>query len=123
MSFTSHNVTPPSVIDETSFTRIPKDCQLYVPSSSIYAYKAATGWKYFAKVSAIEDGGVNTIGIGSPKVTIEDGVIRIVGAECAVAEAYSLGGVLLYRGTDTSIELPRGVYIVKVAGTTTKVIL
>ena len=48
------------------------------------------------------------------------GAIRVEGAE---AEVYSLSGALLYRGTDSTIALPRGVYIVKVAGTTTKVIL
>ena len=53
-------------------------------------------------------------------VTAAGGAIRVEGAE---AEVYSLSGALLYRGTDSTIALPRGIYIVKVAGTTTKVII
>ena len=56
-------------------------------------------------------------------VTAAGGAIRVEGAEGAEAEVYSLSGTLLYRGTDSTIALPRGIYIVKVAGTTTKVIL
>ena len=56
-------------------------------------------------------------------VTAAGGAIRVEGAEGAEAEVYSLSGALLYRGTDSTIALPRGIYIVKVAGTTTKVIL
>lgn len=63
------------------------------------------------------------IGSDSLKVTAESGAIRISGADGAVAEVYSLSGALLYRGTEATIAMPRGMYVVKVAGTTTKVIL
>ena len=56
-------------------------------------------------------------------VTVAGGAMRVEGAEGAVAEVYSLSGALLYRGTDSTVALPRGIYVVKVAGTTTKVIL
>lgn len=106
-----------------AFTGIPEDCQLYVPSTSVEAYKEATGWTYFTNVNAIKDGKVYSIGSNSVKVTVEGGAIRVEGGDNAVAEVYSLSGALLYRGTDTSITMPRGIYIVKVAGTTTKVAL
>ena len=122
-SFTSLNTTPPTLTSENVFTDIPSDCPLFVPKASIEAYKVATGWTYFNKVYAIEDGMVETIGSEASKVTVEGGAIRVEGAEGAVAEVYSLSGALLYRGTDSTIALPRGIYIVKVAGTTTKVIL
>ena len=122
-SFTSQNATPPTVPSEKTFVGISRSCPLYVPVSSIDAYKAATGWTYFINIQAIDDGAVENIGFDSVKVTTEGGAIRISGAAGAVAEVYSLSGALLYRGTDSTIALPRGVYIVKVAGTTTKVIL
>ena len=71
----------------------------------------------------VGDAGAETIDSDSARVTAAGGAIRVEGAEGAEAEVYSLSGALLYRGTDSTIALPRGVYIVKVAGTTTKVIL
>ena len=71
----------------------------------------------------VGDAGAETIDSDSVSVTAAGGVIRVEGAEGAEAEVYSLSGALLYRGTDSTIALPRGIYIVKVAGTTTKVIL
>ena len=56
-------------------------------------------------------------------VTAAGGAIRVEVAEGAEAEVYSPSGELLYRGTDSTIALQRGIYIVKVAGMTTKVIL
>ena len=123
MSFKSLNTTPPTLPSEDVFGNIPTECTLFVPKASIEAYKVATGWTYFNKVYAIEDGMVETIGSEASKVTVEGGAIRVEGAEGAQAEVYSLGGALLYRGTDSTIALPRGIYVVKVAGTTTKVIL
>ena len=123
MSFTSLNTTPPTLASENVFTNISKDCPLYVPEASIEAYTKATGWTYFTNIQGIKDGKVDTVGKDSVAVTTEGGAIRVDGAAGAVAEVYSFSGALLYRGTDATIELPRGVYIVKVAGTTTKVVL
>ncbi len=71
----------------------------------------------------VGDAGAETIDSDSVSVTAAGGAIRVEGAEGAEAEVYSLSGALLYRGTDSTIAMPRGIYIVKVAGTTTKVIL
>ena len=71
----------------------------------------------------VGDAGAETINSDAVRVSAEGGAIRISGAAGAVAEVYSLSGALLYRGTDATIAMPRGLYIVKVAGTTKKVIL
>ena len=121
-SFTSQNVTPP-VTSESAFEGVPRSCPLYVPASSKMAYQRAVGWIFFTSINAIGEGDIETIDSDSVSVTAAGGAIRVEGAEGAEAEVYSLSGALLYRGTDSTIALPRGVYIVKVAGTTTKVIL
>ncbi|MGM9832543.1 MAG: DUF6383 domain-containing protein [Candidatus Limisoma sp.] len=105
------------------FTDVPSDCPLYVPDESINTYKTATGWTYFTNVKGLKESKVDTVGADAVKVTTEVGAIRIAGAAGAVADVYSLSGALLYRGTDSTIALPHGMYIVKVAGTTTKVML
>ena len=102
---------------------MPRSCQLYVPASSKVAYQTAVGWTFFTFVNAFGEGDIATIDSDSVSVTAAGGAIRVEGAEGAEAEVYSLSGALLYRGTDSTIALPRGIYIVKVAGMTTKVIL
>ena len=121
-SFTSQNVTPP-VTSESAFEGVPRSCPLYVPASSKMAYQRAVGWIFFTSINAIGEGDIETIDSDSVSVTAAGGAIRVEGAEGAEAEVYSLSGALLYRGTDSTIALPRGIYLVKVAGTTTKVIL
>lgn len=121
--FTSLNETPPTVTRENTFEGIPTDCTLYVPQASIDAYKQAFGWARFTNIEAIKDGGVDSLGANAPKVSVAGGAIRIDGVGDATVNVYSLCGALLYRGTDTTIVMPRGIYIVKVADTTAKVIL
>ena len=121
-SLTSQNVTPP-VTSESAFERVPRSCQLYVPASSKVAYQTAIGWSLFTSINDIAEGDIATIDSDSVSVYAAGGAIRVEGAEGAEAEVYSLSGALLYRGTDSTIALPRGIYIVKVAGTTTKVII
>ena len=121
--FTSLNETPPTVSPENTFKGIPTDCTLYVPQASIDAYKQAFGWASFTNIEAIKDGGVDSLGANAPKVSVAGGAIRIDGVGDATVNVYSLCGALLYRGTDTTIVMPRGIYIVKVADTTAKVIL
>ncbi|MCI6857587.1 MAG: leucine-rich repeat domain-containing protein, partial [Bacteroidales bacterium] len=123
LSFTSQNATPPTLPSESVFQGMPRSCQLYVPASSKAAYQTAVGWTFFTFVNAFGEGDIETIDSDSVRVYAVGGAIRVEGAEGAEAEVYSLSGTLLYRGTDSTIALPRGVYIVKVAGTTTKVIL
>ncbi|MDD7603405.1 MAG: hypothetical protein SPJ71_04270 [Candidatus Limisoma sp.] len=65
---------------------------------------------------------LSTIRRGST-ITATAGAIRIGGAQGAVAEVYTPGGALLYRGTESTIAMPRGLYIVKVAGRTAKVVI
>ena len=123
LSFTSQNATPPTLPSEGVFEGMPRSCQLYVPASSKVAYQTAVGWTFFTFVNAFGEGDIATIDSDSVSVTAAGGAIRVEGAEGAEAEVYSLSGALLYRGTDSTIALPRGIYIVKVAGMTTKVIL
>ena len=123
MSFTSLNVTPPTLPGETTFEGMSGSCQLYVPKSSVLAYKTSTGWTFFTYLNVIPDSGVDAIETDTLTVTVDGGAIRVDGAEGAVIEVYSLGGMLLYRGTETTIAMQSGAYLVKVAGKTQKVVL
>lgn len=123
LSITSQNANPPVVASTDTFSGIPETCQLFVPESSIEAYKAAEGWSYFTNICGIKDGKADSVDAGSLKITTHNGVLLIHGAEGAMIEVYSISGMLIYRGIDTTIAMPHGMYMVKVADKMVKVIL
>lgn len=43
-SITIKNTTPPSSVDSNTFNGVPSSCNIYVPASSVSAYKSASGW-------------------------------------------------------------------------------
>ena len=116
------NPVPPTCFDNTVFESVDKgNCLLTVPHGTIDLYSTTYVWWDFKRMK--EDNGqgdIATIDTDSVSVTAAGGSIRVEGAEGAEAEVYSPSGELLYRGTDSTIALPRGIYIVKVAGTTRK---
>lgn len=119
------NPEPPTCDDETVFRSVSRaKCVLTVPKGTKDLYKSTYVWWNFSSIEEDEaEGGVEAIGTDALTVSAEDGEIRIAGAAGAVAEVYSLSGVMLYRSTEAAIAMPRGMYIVKVAATTTKVVL
>lgn len=124
MSFTSLNTTPPSAPSENVFKGIPRsDCTLFVPEESITSYSGSMGWSYFYNIQGIKNDHVETVEHNVVKVATADGAISISGADGAIAEIFSTSGTLLYRGSDATIKMPHGIYIVKVAEMTTKVVL
>ena len=61
---------------------------------------------------------------GEVMVRGENGVIRIEGAEGAAVEVYNAAGVCVFNGTATEVPVPqRGIYVVRVSGRVTKIIL
>ena len=104
-------------------------CELFVPTKSLDAYKAADQWKEFFfitgedydKPGSVEDAVSENGGVSV--ATYRD-CIEIIGADNAVITVYNTNGQLVYSGTDTTIGgLARGVYIVQVGGQTFKVAL
>ena len=71
----------------------------------------------------IGDGtGVEKIeGTGDATVTVCDGSIEIANADDAQVSIYSADGREVYKGTDSTIQVARGMYIVTVQNTATKV--
>ena len=54
----------------------------------------------------------------------ENGVIRSEGAEGAAVEVYNAAGVCVFNGTATEVPVPqRGIYVVRVSGHVTKIVL
>ena len=117
------NTTTPPTCGTQALDDINKwTCELFVPAASIAKYQAADQWKefFFISESGIEDIVADGDGV---TVVVENSNIVLRGVDCesAVIEVYSVGGILVYRGCDTSIPVASGMYIVKVDGKTYKV--
>ena len=94
--------TPPTCSSKSFFDVDRSKCVLIVPENSVEAYKTAEGWKEF---SSIVTTGINA-------VTLESNVV----------EVYSTSGMLVYRGSSDTVNVPSaGIYVVKAAGKTYKV--
>ena len=102
-------------------------CELFVPTKSLDAYKAADQWKEFFfitgedydKPGSVEDAVSENGGVSV--ATYRD-CIEIIGADNAVITVYNTNGQIVYSGTETTVGgLARGVYIVQVGGKTFKV--
>ena len=96
---------------------------LYVPRGTAKAYRNAPGWKDFKEIIEYgENSAVDDISITAPTVSVEGG--RIVVSGSVPVMIFNLSGILLYNGNSDNIPaLPKGLYIVKAAATTTKISL
>ena len=84
-----------------AFGNVPQDkATLYVPSSSIVAYRAADQWKGFGKILSLEE---YETGIDSP--TAES-------ADAEGCDVYTIQGTLIRKGCNLN-GLPAGAYILR----------
>ena len=121
-SITSLNTTPPKV-GSNVFDYVPSDCVLYVPAGSKNAYSVADGWSRFTDIRELPAGVDGTVA-DDIVVRVDNGVIRIEGAEGATVEVHNAAGVCIYSGVAAEVPVPqRGIYVVKVAGRATKLAL
>lgn len=96
------------------------ECVLHVPAESLDAYKAAPQWKEFFFIKgagAVE--GVAADADSSVAFEVSAGTLVISGATDKAVTIYGVDGSLRARYDSyagQSIKLPRGVYVVRVAG-------
>ena len=116
--------TPPDVKDSGFVTTATYNrSTLYVPIGSVSAYKNHTNWGRFKNIVGkyrYED--VEDVTDNEAKVYAANGQIIVVGAKAGtMVDVYSIDGKHVYTGEETAIDAPtRGIYIVRVAGKTTK---
>jgi len=102
--------TPPEV-SESSFENIYSTATLYVPQGSLAKYCAAPVWKNFSNIVESETSGISN-------VCSELDSNRI--------EIYNLEGKRIFEGlkeTNIHQQLPNGMYLIKNANTTRKVLI
>ena len=121
---TSGNPVPPVCFSNT-FPRIA-GAVLKVPYGSAQAYKDAPGWANFGVINEIGSSGVSDVASAEIAVKAIDGNIVVSGvADSSPVVVYDVDGRQVYRGAGDA-EIPiagKGVYVVKIAYKTFKVIL
>lgn len=120
--------TPPiSSFDNTFDDVCYKDAILYVPKNTKSEYQSKYIWKKFSNIIEKDFEFVDDVTADGRdiRVAVRDGQVEVSGADASEeVKVYDMGGMEIYRGTDSTIALPtKGVYIVKLAGRTFKVAL
>ena len=116
-SIVSNAVTPPTIKDNSTFTGVDKNIPVYVPNGTVTAYKRATGWKEFTNyqsqaTSVRQTELPNGLKMSNGKLDNADGLS---------IEIFDANGRLVYTGSDTTVSLPSGVYIVRHASSCFKI--
>ncbi len=115
------SITPPTVETADFVSSYAYNTtKLYVPQGSLSAYKNHQIWGKFKNIQV--GSGVEDMTNDDVKVYTSNGQIIIVGAKAGtLVDVYSIDGKHVYTGEGTTIGTPsRGIYIVRVAGKTTK---
>ena len=134
-SFEIETTTPPTIAENTSFPAEWKEsCNLIVPNEAVDGYKNSEWAKYFYSINGEvinREEGTSEIGTGTPNniANIKNTSITISGKNIilgAITEVkvYSITGEQIYNGVTNKVNvLNNGIYIVKTANTTQRVIV
>lgn len=109
----SESMTPPAC-DSYAFV-LPYSCTLYVPEGCVDAYRNAEGWSRFSNIFEGKYVSVSDAGADDFDVLVDGTTIRLTGVgDMSGVQVYDVAGKMVYRGTDSEINLSdRGCYIVK----------
>lgn len=115
-------------IEEGAFPNY--NATLYIYSKMKPLVEAHPVWSKFTKIVEIEreiiDDGLSSVSVAEDndiKIWAENGAVRIQNAtnEQLRAQIYLISGQTIYDGTEQTIKLPKGLYIVKVGNKTEKI--
>ena len=119
------SILPPIGTDDTFALITYRDATLNVPKTAKDAYTRQTCWRNFRHVEEKDFGGVDDVTADGSGicVNVRDRQVEVSGTDASEeVRVYDMSGLEIYRGTERTIALPtKGVYIVKVAGSTFKV--
>ena len=120
-SITCLGSTPPEASDLGANT---STCTLIVPKEAYSSYLRHTYWGQFFNIEVISETPTNfeTSKISSANIYTQNSTLHIEGA----TENYHVldaAGRLIYSGNATTLQLPRGIYLVAMGGEVEKIVL
>ena len=110
--------TTPPTLGTDVFLNVSRDIPVYVPATSLDTYKAANVWKEFTNLQTI------TTAIHTPSmpesIRVYDGMLH--NPQQLHLTLYDMQGRQVYSGTAATVSQPAGVYVVRYAGASGKVV-
>jgi len=99
-----------------------KNAVLYVPKGCTAAYEKVDPWRNFWNIEEIDySAGVEDVALDGVEVKVVNGAVVAEG--CAEMEVYSMSGQLVHCGAGRADNLAPGIYAVRAAGKTVKVLV
>ena len=110
--------TTPPTIEAKTFFQVSRDIEFIVPEEARNAYAEHEYWREF--IQRTPTNVENTF--ENISIFTTNGTLHIEGAENEY-QIHTATGQLVYSGNDATLSLPRGIYLVTIAGKTEKVVL
>ena len=98
-----------------------KNATLYIPEGSLVSYTGTGDWGKFINVVQGDNLAVENVENTEAAVIVKDGAIVLPAG--IHAEVYDMTGRLVYSGIESVIGVRQGMYVVKVNGSVTKVVV
>lgn len=112
--------TVPPTVERNAFKNINRDIPVYVPAEAVEAYRTADTWREFTKLQAI--GGTTNLQTATmpESIRMEGGMLH--NPQGLHLTLYDMQGRQVYSGTDATLSLTAGVYVMRCNGTSCKVL-
>ena len=110
---------PPELSSNNSFEGVSREIPVYVPAASLAAYKEAEGWKEFTNLQAINTSGLPAA-VMPESIRMQGGLLH--NPQGLHLTLYDMQGRQVYSGTAATLSQPAGVYVVRCAGASGKVL-
>ena len=110
--------TPPTVGTDV-FLNVNRTIPVYVPAESLDNYKEADGWKEFTNLKAISTTGLPAAAMPE-SIRMQGGMLH--NPQQLHLTLYDMQGRQVYSGTAATLSQPAGVYVLRCAGASGKVV-
>ena len=109
----------PPTITATTFDKVSRDIEFFVPEEARNAYAEHEYWREFTP--KVPDNIENNESMNA-EIFTQNGTLQIDGITNNY-QIYTTIGHLIYSGNASTISLPRGIYLVTINGKTQKIVL
>ena len=109
---------PPTVASHYVFNNVNYRIPVYVPAESLDDYKEADVWKEFSNLQALQTG-LQTPSMPE-SISLQDGMLH--NPQGLHLTLYDMQGRQVYSGNDATVSQPAGVYVVRCAGASCKIV-
>ena len=111
--------TTPPTLGTGAFQNVSRTIPVYVPATSLATYQAAEVWSEFTNLQAISTTGVPAAAMPE-NIRMQGGMLH--NPQQLHLTLYDMQGRQVYSGTAATVSQPAGVYVVRCAGVSGKVV-